>query len=95
MEYFFAQSQDKVNAPDFDPGFHDAICAGFNNVLPMNHFPWIMDGMIFIAKKTPDWLLQKYFAGSKSTSFVTAQKLMRTQVHQIVSNIQFRDRDRC
>ncbi len=85
MEYFFAQSQNKVNAPDFDPAFHDAISAGFNNVLPMNHFPWVMDGMIGVAKRTPDWLLEKYFASKKTTSFVTAQKLMRTQVHQIVS----------
>ena len=85
MEYFFGQSQKKVNALDFDPGFHDAIQSGFNNVLPMNHFPWVMDGMIGIAKRTPDWLLRNYFARKKSTTFITAQLTMRTQVHEILA----------
>lgn len=51
----------------------------------MNHFPWGVEGIIGIAKRTLDWLLQKYFAQKKSTTFVTAQKNIRTQLREILA----------
>ena len=82
MQYFFGKSQHKLDAPDFDYKFHDAIQSGFNNMLWMNHFPWVMDSMTTLASHTPSWVLQKYFASGQMTTFIAAQRQITIQVRE-------------
>ena len=85
MKYFFGKDQHKVEAPDFDPTFHDAVEAGFNNVIPMNQFPLLMDALMFFVAHTPAWILTRYFARRKMTTFVTALKLLAVQAHEVMA----------
>lgn len=53
MEYCFGKSADKLNAPDFDITFHQAVVNGAKNNFLMRQFPWILWTM----KRMPTWLL--------------------------------------
>jgi hypothetical protein len=82
MDYFFGKSQNKLSVPDFDYKFHNAIQSGFNNMLWMNHFPWVMDTMTTVAHYTPSWVIKRYFSGSRMTTFIAAQRDITIQVRE-------------
>lgn len=75
----------KVEAPDFDPEFHNAIQDGFNNVLLLNQLPWLMDMLVFIAHYPPPWLLKRFFVSSKMTKFVTVLRILGDQAKAVIA----------
>ncbi|KAI5242310.1 hypothetical protein E4T42_07730 [Aureobasidium subglaciale] len=83
--YFFDIPQCKIEDPDFDPEFHDAVQDGFNNVMIMNHFPWLMDILVFMAHYPPPGLLRKYFVSTKMTKFVTVLRLLGDQAKAVAA----------
>ncbi|KAL6720035.1 hypothetical protein ACLMJK_001956 [Lecanora helva] len=83
--YFFNIPQEKVEAPDFDPEFHNAIQDGFNNVLLLNQLPWLMDILVFIAHYPPPWLLKRFFVSSKMTKFVTVLRILGDQAKAVIA----------
>ena len=83
--YFFNIPQTKVESPDFDPDFHNAIQDGFNNVLLLNQLPWLMDILVFIAHYPPPWLLKRFFVSSKMTKFVTVLRILGDQAKAVIA----------
>ena len=87
MDYFFGKSQNKLSVPDFDYKFHDAIQSGFNNMLWMNHFPWVMDTLTTVAHCTPSWVIKHYFSGARMTTFIAAQRDITIQVRESLAKV--------
>ena len=82
MEYFFGMSEHKIEAEDFDVDFHNAIESGFHNTALMEHFPWIMWIMTNVARQTPYWILKKFLAKSKKTTFIAVQRQIGNMVRE-------------
>ncbi|KAI0521301.1 cytochrome P450 [Xylaria bambusicola] len=56
VEYYaFGRSENRLQAPDFDPSFRDAMLQGGKSGHVLKHFPWLMD----MLRKLPDSLLLK------------------------------------
>lgn len=55
MDYAFGRSEHRLEAPDFDPSFMNAMLQGGKAGHVMKHFPWLMDAL----RKLPDSMLLK------------------------------------
>lgn len=85
MQYFFGKHQSKVESPDFDFLFHNAIEAGFHKMAFHFHLPWVMDVARKVAHHTPAWLVQRFMSGSGTASFIAAQRQIHIQTQETLS----------
>ncbi|KAL0256814.1 hypothetical protein SLS55_007623 [Diplodia seriata] len=76
-DYAFGRSDHRLQAPDFDPSFRDAMLQGGKAGHVMKHFPWLMD----VLRKLPDSLLLRLSPAMGAYSQLQAS--VKHQVGQI------------
>lgn len=79
MEYAFARSDHRVDAPDFDPSFHDAAMGGSTLGGITKQFPWIVPTMQSLPDSVTTWL------DPNMASYIRLQNSCRAQVEAIQS----------
>ncbi|KAJ5260476.1 hypothetical protein N7478_012081 [Penicillium angulare] len=82
MKYFFGKHQNKVESPDFDFNFHNAIEAGFHKMAFHFHLPWIMKTARVVAHYTPARVLRIFMNGGGMASFIAAQRQIHIQTKE-------------
>jgi hypothetical protein len=70
MEYAFARCDHRIEAPDFDPSFHDASIVGSTMGHMTKQLPWVLPLM----QTLPDWVTIKL--NSDMASYVKLQKVL-------------------
>jgi hypothetical protein len=69
MQYAFARCDHRIEAPDFDPSFHDASIVGST----MGHMTKQLTWVLPIMQTLPDWVTIKL--NSDMASYVTLQRV--------------------
>jgi hypothetical protein len=70
MEYAFARCDHRIEAPDFDPSFHDASIVGST----MGHMTKQLTWVLPLMQTLPDWVTIKL--NSDMASYVNLQKVL-------------------
>ena len=79
-QYAFGRSDHRLDAPTFDPTFHDASIAGLNMSHLIKHMPWILTTMQMLPDKIT------IFLDPNMGSYIKLQRDVRKQVAEVRSN---------
>ncbi|OCL12778.1 cytochrome P450 [Glonium stellatum] len=81
MQYAFGRSENRVEAPDFDPSFHDASVSGISVAHLSKHFPWILNLMMSLPDKASIVMNPNMF------SFIKLKRVSRIKSHKLSEDV--------
>ncbi|KAG6008146.1 hypothetical protein E4U21_004903 [Claviceps maximensis] len=84
QQYAFGKSEHRLQAPDFDPSFRDAMLQGGKAGHVLKHFPFLMN----LLRKLPEWLLIRL------SPAMGAYSQLQTSIKRQVAEIQRAHHDR-